>query len=812
MKVVLAEKPSVARDIAAYLGADKKRDGWLEGNGYQVTWAYGHLVTLKTPDQYDASYKSWSVEVLPIIPEQFELTLVKEQHARRQFPIVKRLFLGATELICATDAGREGELIFRYILECTGCRCRKISRLWLQSLTPQAIRAAFDNLRPASHYDSLFQAARCRSEADWIVGINATRNYTARFRDSGVLWSVGRVQTPVLAMIVDRDDEIRTFKPTPFWELITRYRGVNFRCQLERCTTESAAQALLQRILGEPLAITGVEQRPLIEKPPYLYDLTGLQRDMNRRYGLSAADTLSAAQSLYEKKAITYPRTDSAFLSSDMREKVPGILRELQASRPEDIARLDLTALPFTGRIINDSKITDHHAIIPTGKSITCSGMEGKVYEALVTRLIAAFYPPCRKQQTTVNAISNEIPFRARGVRVVDPGWTILYPAPAKKRQREGDEEESDTQELPAFSRGESGPHEPTVRQGETQPPHAFTENSLLALMETAGRLVDDDQLKEALKEKGIGTPATRAAIIETLLTRGYIDRQGKAMRATDLGRYLIAIVQDAALKSPELTGEWESRLNQIQQKHLASERFMADIVEYARELIRGSSETPAVTDSLGRCPRCGKDVIKGRTGYGCSGWRDGCGFVVWPTYEGMALSDLQLRTLLQQHVLREPVRLPSGDDVLLYMARHGCIVHVPLPARNNARRGKGGRKASASKDVKSAGKAGRRTSGKTTAPAGESLGACPLCGKEVIDQKKSYSCSGWREGCGFTIWKSIAGKKIAASTARSLLTKGITSELKGFKSRQGQPFSARLHVVDGKVEMRFPDRQEPKS
>ena len=530
MIAVLAEKPSVARELASFFGATERHDGYYEGQGYQVTWALGHLVTLKEPHDYDPTLKKWSLETLPFVPERFGLKPLHEKGAGKQLAVVRRLFRAADELIAATDAGREGELIFRYILELTGCGGKPARRLWLNSLTREAIRQAFSHLRPLSRYDALYAAARCRDEADWIVGLNATRYYTVRYGTGGLLWSVGRVQTPVLAMIVRRDDEIRTFKPEPFWELLTRYRGAVFKFAGDRFVREDDAQSVLRRVQGQPFVILGVERKPERIQPPQLYDLTELQRDMNRRFGLSADATLKAAQSLYEDKLITYPRTDSRYLGGDMRSKIPGILEDLRSIRPDEIGKLDLGALAFTGRIINDAKVGDHHAIIPTGKQPGALSPVGqKVYDAVVTRLIAAFYPAGVKEVTTVAGISNGVPFRARGVRVLEPGWTVLYP-------RKHDEKEEDEQELPEFRSGESGPHEPSIREGETAPPKPYTDASLLGAMETAGKLVDDEQLKEALKEKGLGTPATRAAIIETLLERGYISREKKALRGDGPG------------------------------------------------------------------------------------------------------------------------------------------------------------------------------------------------------------------------------------------------------------------------------------
>ncbi len=795
MKVILAEKPSVAREIAAVVGARTRHDGYLEGNGYQVTWAFGHLVELKEPEDYDPALKRWSLDVLPFIPERFELRLTGDGASRRQFSTIKRLFRGAEEIICATDAGREGELIFRYIVAMAGCERKPFRRLWLSSLTPATIREAMRRMRPGSDYDRLYAAARCRSEADWIVGLNGTRNYTVRYGARGLLWSVGRVQTPVLAMIVGRDDEIRTFRPEPFWELMTRYRDVIFKHRGDRFVRESDAQELLAKVRDRPLKVIEVARKEQRELPPQLYDLTELQRAMNRRFGLSADATLKAAQSLYEAKLITYPRTDSRYLGSDMRAQVPGILRQLEPYRPREIGGLDLGSLPFTSRIVNDGKVSDHHAILPSGTvPESLPPAQQKVFDAVVIRLIAAFYPPCVKEVTTVDAASNEVPFRARGVRVVEPGWTAV--------EGRGDEESPDeAQPLPAFAVGESGPHEPFVKQGETAPPPHFTENTLLGAMDTTGKLVDDEQLKEALKAKGLGTPATRAAIIETLLKRQYIRREKKKLLATDLGRYLIAIVRHRDLKSPELTGQWEARLREIEAGRLQPERFMDEIAEYTRRLIR-SAEIDGIDEARwGDCPRCGRPVIQGKRGYGCSGWKEGCKFVLWPTYRDRELNAAQIRQLLQHRAVAAPIELADSERVLLTLTDCGEVTEIPVPS-GQQRTARSKAAASGSPRRRKRPAAGEKPS--STPVASKALGKCPLCGAEVRDQQKSYRCSGWTEGCTFTIWKTIAGKKISERTARSLLAKGETAKMKGFRSKAGRRFEARLKLVEGEVRLDF--------
>ncbi|MCU0856814.1 MAG: DNA topoisomerase 3 [Pontiellaceae bacterium] len=557
MKVVIAEKPSVAREIAAVLNISTKKEGYIEGRGCAITWAFGHLVTLQEPGEYDPALKRWSLESLPFIPEEFKLKLIENRGVPEQFQVIKTLCEQAEEIVCATDAGREGELIFRYILALSGCENKPIRRLWLNSLTPDAIKEAFKNLKDGHEYDPLYAAARCRSESDWIVGLNATRYYTVRHGRFGggtdrVLWSIGRVQTPVLAMIVERDDAIDQFRSQPFWELTTKYREAVFKYTGKRFEQPELAQDLLEKIINQPFEISGLDGKEKKEPPPQLFDLTTLQREVNKSDGLSAADTLAATQNLYESKLVTYPRTDSRYLNTDMKPRIPQILEQLKAIRAEQIAPLNLAKLPFNSRIIDDKKVTDHHAIIPTGVAPRGLGPnEQLVYDAITTQFIAAFYPACLKIITTVDGISNHVPFQTKGTQIVKPGWTALFP---KKKKPSDDDEEQ--QVLPAFVKGENGPHEPFLREGKTNPPKHFTENSLLGAMEAAGKLVEDDALREALKERGIGTPATRAAIIETLLQRNYIRRDKKLLLATDMGRCLIALIRDPLLKSPEMTGE----------------------------------------------------------------------------------------------------------------------------------------------------------------------------------------------------------------------------------------------------------------
>jgi len=837
MRVVLAEKPSVARELASFLGASQRHEGYFEGKGYQVTWALGHLATLKEPQDYDPALKKWSLNSLPIVPDRFGLKVIDDGGARKQFAVIRTLFRAADSLIAATDAGREGELIFRYILELTGSERKPAQRLWLSSLTENAIRDAFQHLKPLADYDRLYAAARCRSEADWLVGLNATRYYTVKYRGAGGrLWSVGRVQTPVLAMIANRDNEIRSFRPEPFWELLTRYRDVTFRYAQDRFKTEPDAQAVFDTIVDQPFTITKVEKKPERERPPLLHDLTGLQREMNRRYGMSADATLKAAQSLYESKLISYPRTDSRHLSRDLKPKLPSILSDLRKQWPTEVGRLDLTRLTADARIYDDAKVADHYAIIPTGKGPGALGPAlTKVYDAIVLRLIAAFYPSCVREVTTVLGASAQVPFRAKGVRVVEPGWTVLDP---RKPAPQGEE----AQNLPEFQVGETGPHDPSIRRGETSPPRSFTEGTLLGAMETAGKLVDDEALREALKERGLGTPATRASVIETLLSREYIVRDGKNLAATDLGRYLIALVADRALKSPELTGDWEAKLREVERGQLNADTFMAEVVRYATRVSHPAEDAAAIDPAQwGPCPICARPVIAGKRAFGCSGWREGCPFVLTRDHDGRTLLDPEVRRLLQHRVL-----FPTVDGAnVLQLCDTGGLVSIPMPSAEPRRDFRPGTKPAGKSRVapkparttrakpaaatgtiaqpkRAASKSSKRPAStepdfvspieksKNPSPVGfgvVALGVCPLCGGSVVEQAKSYGCDNWKSGCKFKIWKTIAGKKITLRSAQALLKKGRSPKLKGFESKTGQAFDAYLKLDGGEVRFDFGGR-----
>jgi DNA topoisomerase-3 len=711
VNVIVAEKPSVARDLARVLGASQRNNGAISGNGWTITWAIGHLATLKKPDAYDPALKRWSLDRLPFVPERFELEPVPQNGAKEQLAIVADLCRRADKLWCATDAGREGELIFRYILEFAGCGDREFSRLWLSSLTDEAIRQGFKAAKPGAQYENLHAAARSRSEADWIVGLNATRAYTVRYGGGSVLWSLGRVQTPVLAMIAQRDDEIRVFDARPFWELRTTYRKAVFRHAGERSHDEAAGKALLAKVEGQPLQIVSIEKRTERIPPPLLYDLTQLQRDMNLRYGFSASRTLDIAQQLYEKKVLTYPRTDSRHLSLDMVDDVRKTLGELRAWNADAMRLLaawiqgaadgERGPKAKPARVFDDSKVSDHHAIIPTGRIERLDPDSQKVFDAVASRLVQAFLNDKVQELTSVRAVSNEVPFRARGTVIVEPGWSALeQPANAdqaadgdgepkkKKGKKQKGDDDDENQTLPAFTQGESGPHAPYLHEGKTKPPPAFTENTLLGAMETAGKLIDDESLRQAMKGRGLGTPATRASILETLISRSYVRRDKKALRVTDLGRYLIAIIQDPQLKSAELTGDWEFRLGEVERGARTRDDFMSGIRDSVHDLIEKNLAPRALPEGLGACPRCQATVIEGRAAYGCSRWNDGCALRIPKDFQGFAIRPQHVRELVTRGIVLAPVTIGDQGQRILCATKNGEVFAIEPPSASAQGRG----------------------------------------------------------------------------------------------------------------------------
>ena len=591
MKLCIAEKPSVAKDLAEILGAKTRHDGYFEGNGYCVTWTFGHLCSLKDPEDYNPLWKYWKLEDLPIIPAQFGIKIKGDKGVEKQFQTIKTLVAKASEVINCGDAGQEGELIQRWVLLKAQCKV-PIKRLWISSLTEEAIKAGFSKLKDSKDFDNLFAAGNSRAVGDWMLGINGTRLYTKKYGKDKLVLSVGRVQTPTLAMIVNRQKEINAFNSEEYWELKTTYRDTEFLCQIERLKSVDKAKKGLEYLLNKPFEVTSFEQKEAKEGNPRLYDLTSLQVDGNKRFGFGAEQTLNLIQSLYEKKLVTYPRVDTTYLSEDLHPKIPGILGNLKEYKRFTEVLLQ-KAIPKSKTIFDDKKITDHHAIIPTG--ITPSGIsmdEQKIYDLICRRFIAVFYPECKVSNTTVLGKVDALVFKATGKQIISKGWREVYDdlkeekvdeAEAKELKKEAKEAEEKI--LPIFEKGESGEHSPEIHKGKTSPPKYYTEASLLRAMETAGKLVENEDMRELMKENGIGRPSTRANIIETLFKRKYIEKKKKNLIATETGMTLIDTIKSDLLKSPELTGQWEHKLRLIEKGSYDPQTFKDELFKMVREL-----------------------------------------------------------------------------------------------------------------------------------------------------------------------------------------------------------------------------------
>jgi len=586
MKLCIAEKPSVAKDLANILGANARHDGYFEGNGYLVSWTFGHLCTLKEPQDYKDHWKYWKIEDLPIFPERFGIKIKENQGVQKQFELITKLITKATEVINCGDAGQEGEVIQRWVLIKANCQV-PVKRLWISSLTEEAIKEGFKKLQDASKYDNLFAAGNSRAIGDWILGINGTRLYTKKFGKNKTTLSVGRVQTPTLAMIVNRQHEIKNFKVEYFWELKTKYRETEFLCQIARLKSKNRAEEGISYLKDKPFEIVSYEQKEGKENNPRLYDLTSVQVEANKKYGYTADETLKTVQSLYEKKLVTYPRVDTTYLSEDLHPKVPQILKNL-TQYASLIAPILKKPIAKSKTIFNDKKITDHHAIIPTGvNGQGLSGYEEKIYDLISKRFIAVFYPPCKVSNTTVIGKVEKLEFKTSGKQIISLGWRAVYKEDSKTESTENSKKKPETKEvvLPNFEKGESGPHEPIIHEGKTSPAKYFTEATLLRSMETAGKLVENDEMRDLMKENGIGRPSTRANIIETLFRRNYIERKKKNIHATDLGMALIGTIKSDLLKSPELTGQWENKLRQIEKGTLSPSDFRQELFQMIRKL-----------------------------------------------------------------------------------------------------------------------------------------------------------------------------------------------------------------------------------
>ena len=693
MILCITEKPSVARDIAAILKADNKRDGFLEGGGYCVTWTYGHLCCLKEPNDYTDLWRSWSLGSLPMIPAKFGIKLIDNDLYKRQFAVSEQLTGQADEIVNCGDAGQEGELIQRWVMQKAGTKC-PVKRLWISSLTDESIREGFRNLRPSADYDNLYYAGLSRAIGDWILGMNATRLYSLKYGQNGYgrrdILSIGRVQTPTLALVVQRQLEIRDFKPEDYWELKTLYRDTTFNATAGKFKSEAEAQVVADSIAPLPFTVTDVTKKKGREAPPKLFDLTSLQVECNRQWGWSADESLKLIQSLYEKKVTTYPRVDTTYLPDDVYPKIPGIMQRMTPYAPLTAPVL-AAKIPKSKKVFDNSKVTDHHAIIPTGESPErLVGNERQMYHLIARRFIAAFYPDCTFEATTVTGKAGDATFRANGKVITDPGWRNVYKNDKRSADEKSADKEGDDRILPPFTVGESGPHTPSLQKRTTQPPKLYTEGTLLRAMESAGKTVDDEALREAMKENGIGRPSTRASIIETLFRRKYIERKGKSIVATQAGIDLIDVIREDLLKSAKLTGIWENKLRRIERGDFSAAEFIDELKTQIHSIVmsvlsdnsqrhieagqNASGENKAKPKSSAKstadgekkqpakrkppvksleqipCPVCGKGhILRGRTAYGCSEFRAGCAlrlpFVEYPA----DLTPAKLNTLIKK-------------------------------------------------------------------------------------------------------------------------------------------------------------------
>lgn len=669
MKLCIAEKPSVARDIAKILGADQAKGGFFEGNGYWVTWTFGHLCTLKEPHDYSPHLKSWNLIFLPIIPEPFGIKLIANAGVEKQFKIIEQLVQHCDEVINCGDAGQEGEVIQRWVLHKAKCR-KPIKRLWISSLTEDAIKEGFANLKPAADYENLYLAGNARAIGDWLLGINATRLFTRKYGGNKGVLSIGRVQTPTLAMIVQRQKEINAFNTEEYWELKTKYRDILFTAAIERLASKEKAEKGLEYLKLHLFEIVSFEIKEGREKNPRLFDLTSLQVEANKKYGFSAENTLKFIQSLYEKKHTTYPRVDTTYLSESLHSKIPGILQSMHHYRSLAEPLLK-TPIPTSKTVFDDSKVTDHHAIIPTevAPDGDLNREEKQIYDLVAKRFIAVFYPECKISNTLVEGKVGTILFRTSGKQILEAGWREVY---AKDKKEDSDKKEQDhEQTLPEFKAGEKGAHQPLIHQGKTSPPKAFTEATLLRAMETAGKQVDDEELREMMKNNGIGRPSTRANIIETLFRRKYIERKKKNILATSVGMDLIDTIQNELLKSPELTGEWEYKLRKIEIGAYDAAQFKNELVTMVTQLTKevlnekpkvialhqkneSAEKKPATAKKVmtvewaeETCPKCNAHFLrKGKTAVGCSNFSQ-CGFKINFNEFGKKLTEKQILDLL---------------------------------------------------------------------------------------------------------------------------------------------------------------------
>ncbi|SFT50768.1 DNA topoisomerase-3 [Algoriphagus locisalis] len=765
MIVCIAEKPSVAREIASVLGANSRHDGYYEGNGYCVTYTFGHFCTLLEPNDYEPHWKSWSLSHLPMLPEKFKTKVVNNPGIKKQFEIVKKLFETATLVINCGDAGQEGELIQRWVIEQAAYK-GEVKRLWISSLTTEAIKEGFEKLQPSAKYDNLYYAGYSRAIGDWLLGINATRLYTVKHGGYKQVLSIGRVQTPTLAMIVNRFKEIQNFQPQPYWELQTVYRETTFNCEEGKFLKKEDGEVFAKTVKEHDFEVVSIEKKKGREYAPKLFDLTGLQVYCNTKLGLSADETLKIAQQLYEQKVITYPRVDTTFLPNDIYPKAPGILEKLTNYKvlTQSILGKKLKKSP---KVFNDKKVTDHHAIIPTGVQASLHGNHLKVYDIIARRFIAVFYEDCVVDNTTVLGKVDTVPFKTTGKVILEKGWRIVFETADGKNKKEKDE-------LPIFKKGEKGPHEPSFLEKETKAPKHYTEATLLRGMETAGKQVDDEELRELMKENGIGRPSTRANIIETLFRRQYIERNKKQILPTETGVQLIDIIKNDLLTSAELTGQWEKQLKEIEKGNFHAGSFVNNMKNMVRHLVHEviteqnharisqsieakvpEKEQPTTEAKLVgfACPKCKKGaLLKGKASYGCSAYKSGCDFLLPFSFEGKNISENQYLRLLQKGSTVNLKGFKTEAGIKQGSIRFDDSFQLVLEEKKTA-----------------------NSSTSTKAPP---VIPCPIC-KEgtIIRGKTAYGCSAYKEGCDFRYsFETLRAK----ANKKPLTVELVTALLKG--------------------------------
>lgn len=741
MKVCIAEKPSVAREIANILGANIKRDGYFEGNGYAVTYTFGHLCTLLEPKDYKPHWKSWDLNNLPMLPERFNTKVTNDGGIKKQFNIVKSLFEKADVVINCGDAGTEGELIQRWVINQANYK-GEVQRLWISSLTEEAIRDGFNNLKPAEKYDNLYYAGFSRAIGDWLLGLNATRLYTVKFGGYKQVLSVGRVQTPTLAMLVNRFNEIQNFKPQPYWELQTLYRNTLFSYEEGRFLKKEEGQVFADKVKESDFEITSVTKKKGKEYAPKLFDLTGLQVYCNNKFGFSADETLKIVQKLYEMKVVTYPRVDTTFLPNDVYPKIAGILTKL-TDYSELTKPLLGKKIKKSKKVFDDKKVTDHHAIIPTGIQNNLQYNQQQVYDIITRRFIAVFYPESDVANTSVIGKVDKISFKTSGKEIVSKGWRVVF-------EHGNDTKKTEANTLPAFVKGEKGPHEPSFLEKETKPPRNYTEASLLRAMETAGKQVDDDEMRELMKENGIGRPSTRASIIETLFRRKYIERQKKLVIPTQTGIDLIDLIDNELLKSAELTGRWEKRLKEIERGDFNAGVFINNMKKMVDELVyevRSSTKTKRLSSEneapktkpkkasskkktvvAKECPKCKKgQLLKGSSAYGCSSYKNGCDFKLPFSFMDKKISETQLIRLIDKGCTTNLKGFKQGKDKVEGLVRFDANFNLKLEQKQTS--------------VKSQSK---------TSEVADII-TCPKCKKgTILKGKSAYGCSNYKNGCDF--------------------------------------------------------------